>query len=919
MNESMEMLLLGAALGAILVTVFIALFVRLGGQRTSPRRASDAPAVEAGRALDALPAHAGQDRRIAETAGSAILVLDAGRRISWANGLAQRKLATDGAPLPGRDFAELIGIRADQRLPEEPVALRLGDELRYYAIAANEWIDDAGETCITVVLNDVTALTLAKAEAVAEQRRFRSLAENTNDMIVTIGADRIRRYVSSASERLLGYAPEEMIGESPMAGIHPDDRAHVMQVSESLLRGAASRIASYRYLHKDGHYVWLEASFRTIASPETGEPIEFVGTVRDISERHRDELEDAAHVARLVESNRLLAMAEALVHVGHWRVDLATGKLDWSDEVYRIHGVDQDYDLSLESAIEFYHEDDRAMVAEKVEHSIKTGEGFRFDARLVRPSGEVRYVASVGHAEVSPAGETIGLFGVFEDITDTVLSEMALRESRDEARAAMEAKATFLANMSHEIRTPMNGVIGFAEVLLESDLDDKPRDHVQVIVQSGQAMLRLLNELLDLSKIEAGQMTVSEEPVDIPHLVRGSLRLLQPVAREKGLEISAEIDPAFPQRVRGDSMRIRQVLLNLVGNALKFTDEGSVSVHARIVGERIEIAVRDTGIGILPERQQAIFEEFVQANSELASRRGGTGLGLSIARQLVHLMGGTISLESTPGEGSTFMVDLPLVVCSEGDLPVVEEAIPEPPGRSDIAGRRVLLAEDNEINQLLISAMGEKFDLRLDIARDGSEAVAMVRAESEGDDPYQLVLMDLQMPRVDGYAATRQLRAAGLTPGELPIVALTANAYPEDIKACLAAGMQAHLTKPLAMEVLQDALEKWLLRPRPEAKAEPVPETPLAAHPALPIELVEKYRTRRGSLIEALQRCSGAEMISPEDASSLAAKLHDMAGLAALFGEQHLGERARECEQLLRSADPENWRKAIERALRAVQ
>ena len=905
MDDNVEMLLLGAALGAIFVTAIMFLVTRSAGKgRTTTPAAPALPRVEEDDGSGISRGSPG------ETAGLSILVLDADGKICWANPFAEETLG-EGRSLVGSAFSARFGID-HARIPLEPVKLQLSEGSRYYAIAASNWTTTAGEPRVTIVLTDVSALKLAEDDALAEQRRFRSLAENTNDMIVTIGLDRIRRYVSSASERLLGYTPEEMMGESPLDGIHPDDRAHVMEVSESLLRGADSRIAQYRHLHKDGHYVWLEASFRTIVSPDTGEPVEFVGSVRDISDRNRDELEDAASVAWLKESNRLLAMAESLANVGHWRVDLVSGKLDWSDEVYRIHGLDKDYDLNLQGGIEFYHEEDRSMVAAAVERSIATGEGFTFSARLVRPTGEIRHVDSIGQAEVSPSGETIGLFGVFEDNTETVVSEMALRRSRDEARAAMEAKTTFLANMSHEIRTPMNGVIGFAEVLLNSDLDAQQHDQAEMILQSGKAMLRLLNELLDLSKIEAGQMSVSQEPVDIAHIVRSSLRLLQPVASEKGLKISADIAPSLPAKVMGDSMRIRQILLNLIGNALKFTDEGSVTISVGARSERIEIAVHDTGIGIRPERQQAIFDEFVQADSGIAERRGGTGLGLSIAKQLLVLMQGQIRLESAPGQGSTFYVDLPLLPCPEEGLPVARKTIEAQSSRGDLGGRRVLLAEDNEINQLLVKAMAERLNVRLDIASDGKEAIAMVQDTRDGPDPFKLVLMDLQMPNIDGYTATAHLREAGLTAEVLPIVALTANAYPEDVKACLAAGMQAHLTKPLALQDLQDALERWLLPPEPE------PEAQAQAHPDLPPELLEKYQYHRRVLEETLQRCGQAETLSVDDARELAAKLHDIAGMAAVFGEPQLGDRAAECEHLLRGTDPDDWRRAVNDARAAL-
>jgi len=405
------------------------------------------------------------------------------------------------------------------------------------------------------------------------------VVEGLPDMIVAIGADRVRRYVSPSCKWLLGFTPEEMIGLSPINAIHPDDRALTMEASEKLFRGeVSSTLTTYRHKHADGHYVWLEAHMTT-RWHDDGEIRDFVGVVRDIGGRRRQKLRDSERNAQLRENNRLLQMAEESANIGHWRVDVQEGTLFWSDQVYRIHGVDKDFVPDVASGLDFYCEEDRARVSEMVDKAFSEGADFEFQARIVRPDGELRHVASLGNAETAPTGEVVTVFGIFKDITETVEAEEQLRQSRDIAERASQAKAHFLANMSHEIRTPMNGVIGFADLLLESDLEKEHRDYARMISDSGKAMLRLLNELLDLSKIEAGRMQLTREPVNFGHIVRSSARLFEPNAKAKGIRLDIDVPPDMPEGI-GDKLRIRQIVLNLVGNAIKFTERGSVRVEA---------------------------------------------------------------------------------------------------------------------------------------------------------------------------------------------------------------------------------------------------------------------------------------------------------------------------------------------------
>lgn len=521
---------------------------------------------------------------------------------------------------------------------------------------------------------------------------------------------------------------------------------------------------------------------------------------------------EQANTAALKEQNEWLRMTERLAHVGHWRMKFSDNSLHWSEETYKIHGWDLDRSLVLEDAISVYHPDDRDDVNQAVETARQTGKPYSFRARLIRPDGETRHVEAVAQIECDDRGTPVAMFGVLADRTHEHEMREALVKASDEAFAAAQAKSTFLATMSHEIRTPMNGVLGFADLLSRSDLPPREKQFVEMIGDSARAMTMLLNDILDLSKIEAGELQVREEPTDIAHLANHAARLVQPQAREKGLEVRLHIDDDLPQQSITDPLRLRQILANLLGNAVKFTEQGFVALRVCKRGDEVEFTVRDTGPGIAAQEQETVFDAFAQAGANSFSAQGGTGLGLAISRRLAELLGGSIELTSTPGEGCTFTL---LVRAPEAVQKPAFKAADDRPAANDSAspkgGRhRVLLAEDYDINQMLVEAMAEQAGIELEVADNGQIALAMIEEASAKGTPYALVLMDLQMPVMDGLDAAARLRSNGFDAEDLPIVAMTANAFPEDIAECRKAGMQDHLAKPLTFEQFRHTLTKWL-------------------------------------------------------------------------------------------------------------
>lgn len=541
-------------------------------------------------------------------------------------------------------------------------------------------------------------------------------------------------------------------------------------------------------------------------------------TVRDISEQKRTEqaLRDLSEFQKAILDNAghaiISAMPDGIIRVFNpaaeqllgYSAEELVGKQtpaifhDPQEVVTRAQAFSAELGIDLEPGFDVF--------VEKCRRGLPNAHEWTY----IRKDGSRLTVLLTITALRNPDGAITSFLGVASDITTIKSVQRELTLAKDAAEAASVAKSQFLANMSHEIRTPMNGVLGMTELLLATPLTDKQRHMTQTVRQSAASLLTIINDILDYSKIEAGKLQLERTDIDLSLLLDDAVKLFSEAARQKGLSLSVAIAPDIPTALRGDPTRLRQILLNLIGNSIKFTVAGSITVTADCLKRSAEqvllrVTVRDTGIGIPPESQTRVFDAFAQADGSTTRKFGGTGLGLTIVKQLVHLMGGTVDLESIPGLGSTFGLTVPLEIRPDNKM---SSAIVQAQQSTARLHGKILLAEDNVVNREIAVAMLELLGCTVDIAEDGQEALTAADAQS-----YDVVLMDCQMPNLDGLEASRLIREQEQHHPHrrrLPIVALTANAMEGDREQCLAAGMDGYLTKPFTVDQLHHALAPWL-------------------------------------------------------------------------------------------------------------
>ncbi|MCC5830039.1 MAG: PAS domain S-box protein [Phycisphaeraceae bacterium] len=763
-------------------------------------------------------------------------------RLFEANGVFLSLFGLSEEELRGREFqalvdvgdgAELVGAlgqavesgaesRFEQRMAGPDGSVR---HILWRITRSDESITEPSLLCFGW---DVTR----ERQALQKQLLLQQAIEQTPASVVITDREGTIQYVNHAFVRTTGYSETEAIGSNPrILKSGEQDTEFYAALWTTILTGSTwtGELVNRK---KNGQLYWERAVISPVAD-EDGTVSHYVAVKEDITASILAERE-------LRESRRRLEVATRGNGIGIWEVEFATEQLTWDDRMFELYDVDPtDFTGRLEDWRRCVLPEDLESTEAHYRQCAIAGQDFDIDFRIRRRDGSIRHLAGSAVVTHDDSGKPLRITGVNFDITERKRSEAELAKARDEAESANRAKTQFLANMSHEIRTPMTAILGFTDLLLKSSDQPEVVDHLQVIRRNGQHLLQLINDILDLSKIEAGKMEVKRQPCRLYELVAEVASLMHARARSKGLSFRFEFPGDVPRTITTDPLRMRQILINLTGNAIKFTDHGEVRLIVKWNKAdgpgQVCFDVIDTGAGIDPDRTRLLFQPFTQVDSSSARRFSGTGLGLAISRQLTELLGGELTLvDSKLGEGSCFRVSLPLTAADEacilsGDqsarrVRTLDHEAMEPPSdgvtavaapeATELAGRRILLAEDGPDNQRLISFLLEHRGAEVDVAENGQEAIERLeRAEREGR-PFDLVLMDMQMPIKDGYSAARELRARRST---VPIIALTAHAMSGDRDKCLAAGCDDYATKPIEKDKLFGVINRCLASAREAA------------------------------------------------------------------------------------------------------
>lgn len=806
-------------------------------------------------------------------------------------------LAISGMHYTGMAAARFIGASMDSSVISlnDPVPLALSISL------------------VTVVATVLVAAAsgLAQYRQLVEQlqgkeTKLQAILDTTLDAIVVFDHEGNIVRVNPGGERIYGWRSDELVGQSIARIMVEPFRTEALQHMPAFMERLA-RVVGVEFIgegqHRDGHTMPVRLVLgKTVVDHHDL----YVAYVSDVSERVQ--MESALRGSE-AQFRTLIANIPGIAY----RCRMARG---WpmvfiSDAVERITGFAPSEFLGDEPSVRFASllpEDEVQKVADIVKTAVDRGDGFVLEFRLRHRDGSWRWMWGNGSIVRDDDGEVQYIDGVLLDISERRQMEEELREAKECAEAAATARSTFLANMSHEIRTPMNAIIGFTEVVLASPgLPEAQRTHLETVRRAARSLLHLLNDILDSSKLERGALELECLDFNL-HDFMAQLCAEQAVqAARKGLQLRHEIDSSAEPYVRGDPHRLRQVLINLLGNAVKFTEAGSVTLTVRRDGEMMHFSVIDTGIGIPADRQESIFEPFTQADASMSRRFGGTGLGTTISKQLVELMNGRIWVESTPGEGSIFHVSVPLAVG--------QEALAIASGGADITSLpplNILAVDDVPQNTELLQVSLGRLGHTVVVAYDGLEAVSCYQRML-----FDVVLMDVQMPVMDGLQATRAMREAERAQGRgrTPIVALSASVLPEDRAAAVDAGMDGFAVKPVELPQLLAEIARVTGQ-----SVTPVPEvgrSDVDSWMALNPEIVDQQRALRrwgqmDAYRQALQRFmreqqgwldQPSHLHPPDDLQHVAAQAHRLKGASSNLG---LSLCAAACEQLEQSARTES-------------
>ncbi|MDD5268061.1 MAG: PAS domain S-box protein [Methylococcales bacterium] len=793
--------------------------------------------TERKKAEEAAQAASQYARSLIEASLDPLVTISAEGKITDVNTATERVTGVDRANLIGSDFVDYFTLPGKARkvyqqvfsqgfVTNYPLAIRhVSGKVTDVLYNASVYHNKAGEVLgVLASARDVTERNKAEQELAQLSLQNRTILDCAGEGIYGLDTGGRCTFINPAALQFLGFSTEELHGRQSHSMFHHTRAdgnpypAEECPVHAAYKEGVVHR-GSDLYWRKDGSS--FPVDFISTPIMEGGEVTGAVVTFRDITERQLAE-------KQLRRSLQGLAEAQRIAHLGNWNLDLVHNVLTWSDEIYRIFEIDPEKtSVSYDAFLDAIHPDDRELVKNAYAESIKNNTPNDIEYRLLMKDGRVKYLNEKCETHYSPDGKPLYSVGTEHDITELKKTEAELKRYKDHleeeveqrtaqlelalnaAEAANRAKSVFLSNMSHEFRTPLNAILGFSSLMRQDmRLSEKQHENLDIINRSGEHLLALINDVLEMAKIEAGRVQLENAPLDLGGLVRDVTDMMHLRAQEKGLQLLINQSSEFPRYIKGDEARLRQILINLVGNAVKFTQHGGVTVRfglkPRATPQRLLIEVEDSGEGINPEDLQNIFEPFVQL--EQTTTQKGTGLGLTITREFVQMMDGTINVESAPGKGSTFRVELPVEKVAAADVTRPESIV-----QGDITGLapgqpeyRILIVEDQLENQLLLAKLMENVGFPVKVAANGEQAVGLFQSWR----PH-LIWMDRRMPVMDGVEAAQRIREL---PGgkEVKIVAVTASAFTEQRNDMLDAGMDDFLSKPYRFNEIYECLTKQL-------------------------------------------------------------------------------------------------------------
>ena len=700
---------------------------------------------------------------------------------------------------------------------------------------------------------DITARKQAEKHLRDSESKHRALFESSGDAHLLMDETGFQDCNAAALD-MFGYATKEQF-----LALHPSEFSPPNQPDGTPSRAGADQRIAAAMEHGSQRFSWIHRRSNGEAFPAEicltalalGGKAALLGIVRDVTERQVAE-------DRMRESATRLRLAADSAGLGVWEYNFETNVVTWDRRMHELHGVDpKDFSGTSDDWAKSVHPADRSAAVADVDRAIAARGSFHSEFRVLWPSGEIRFIEAHGTVLASPAGVPQRMIGVNTDITERRKTDEKMRQAKEKAEAANRAKSEFLANMSHEIRTPLNGVIGMTDLALETHLTSEQREYLETVKLSAESLLAVIDDILDFSKIEAEKIELEAADFDLREGLETLLKMLAPRADEKGLELLCEIAPDVPRVLNGDFGRLRQVIVNLVGNAIKFTEQGEIALHARAVSPSgndvvLQFSITDTGVGIPPEKLQSIFDAFSQADSSATRKYGGTGLGLTISRRLVQMMRGDLWVESKLGMGSTFHFTAHMKKADSQEAEIGAIAAPE-----TLRDVKVLAVDDNPTNRRILEGMLVRWEMKTTSVSSAEEALRAIEDADASGRPFRLILTDANMPSMSGFDLAERIR---VKPEHSSLVLLMLTSFDQkgDAARCRKLGVAAYLVKPIRQSELRETIARALGAQRAKGGIPQVTQhsVPSAGEPdgALRILVVEDNLVNQRLIVRLLEK-----------------------------------------------------------------